>query len=377
MTIDLLIANARIVDGTGAAPTEGAVAVEGNRIAQVVRAGQPTPEVRRVVDAGGHVLAPGFVDVHEHSDLSPFVEPAMESMLRQGVTSVVVGNCGASVYPVEGAREVAALVGADPADLGLDWRTFGAYLGRVEAERPAVNVAALVGHGALRLRALGADQRRRPSPDEMERMQRSLASALEEGAVGLSTGLIYSPGQHAETEEIVELAAVLADRGGVYASHVRGEGGRVFEAVAECIRIGRRAGVPSHVSHLKVEGPAMWGKSRALLALIDAERASGADVTADQYPYTAWETELASALPPWVTPDELPEVLADPPQRERLRASIAEGEPGWETLGLTIGWDRVMLGSFTSDPALTGRSIEAIASDLGVEPWEALAELLI
>ena len=375
--IDLVIANARIVDGTGAPSVEGAVAVEGDRILRVMPPGGPVPQARRHVDARGHALAPGFVDVHEHSDLSAFVEPAMESMLRQGVTSIVVGNCGASAYPVEGAPELAALVGADPADLQLDWRAFGTYLDLVGAERPAVNVAALVGHGALRLAALGADQRRPPSRDEMRRMRLSLASALDEGAAGLSTGLIYSPGLHAATDEIVELAAVLADHGGVYASHVRGEGGRVFDAVAECILIGRRAGVPSHVSHLKVEGPAMWGRSEELLALVDTERASGADVTVDQYPYTAWETELASALPPWVTPEELPQVLADPPERERLRVSISEGEPGWETLGLTVGWDRVVLGSFTPDPTLTGRSIEAIARDLGVDPWESVARLLV
>jgi N-acyl-D-amino-acid deacylase len=375
--LDLLIANARVVDGTGEPSFAGAVAVDGDRIARVLLPGEREPEAGRRIDVRGHALAPGFVDVHEHSDLSPLVEPDMESMLRQGVTSVVVGNCGASAYPVAGAPEVAALVGADAVDLRLDWRTFGAYLDRLDAARPAVNVAALVGHGALRHAALGPHQRRPPLVAEMAEMRRSLASALDEGAVGLSTGLIYAPGLHATTDEIVGLATVLADRGGVYASHVRGEGGQVFDAVAECILIGRRAGVPSHVSHLKVEGPAMWGRAEALLALVDAECESGADVTVDQYPYTAWETELASALPPWVTAEELPQVLADPSARERLRVSISEGEPGWETLGLTVGWDRVVLGSFRAEPAITGRTLEELARDLRIQPWEAVARLLV
>ncbi len=374
---DLLVANARVVDGTGASAFHGSVAVDGDRISRVLGAGEPEPPARLRVDAHGHVLAPGFVDIHEHSDLSPLVEPGMDSMLRQGVTSVVVGNCGASAYPAEGAPEVAALVGADAAELDLRWDDFAGYLDQIDAARPGLNVAALVGHGALRLSVLGAEQRRPPSAAEMHEMRRLLASALDEGAVGLSTGLIYAPGLHASTSEIVELAGALADRGGVYASHVRGEGAQVFDAVAECMQIGRRAGVPSHVSHLKVEGTAMWGRAERLLALIDAERSTGGDVTVDQYPYTAWETELASALPPWVTPEELPAVLAEPRERERLRVSMTEGEPGWETLGSSVGWDRVVLGSFTPEPSLTGRSVDVVARDRGVEPFEAVAQLLL
>lgn len=375
--IDLLLSNARVVDGSGAAAFDGSVAVQGDRIAAVLRPGLPEPAAGRRLDARGHVLAPGFVDVHEHSDLSPLVEPGMDSMLRQGVTTVVVGNCGGSAFPLEGAAELAALAGAEAGDLDLDWRTFGGYLERLEGGRPAVNVAALVGHGTLRESVLREDQRRPPTPAEMAEMRRLLASALDEGAVGLSTGLIYAPGLHATTDEIAELASVLARHGGLYASHVRGEGEQVFDAVAECIEIGRRAEAPSHVSHLKVEGTTMWGKAERLLALVDGEREEGAEVTVDQYPYTAWETELAAALPPWVTPLELPGVVADPVARGRLRDAIEHGEPGWESVGPALGWDRVMLGSFSPDPVLTGRSIASLADERGVEPFEAIAELLL
>jgi N-acyl-D-aspartate/D-glutamate deacylase len=372
--VDLLIAGALVIDGSGAPAFPGSVAVRGDRIEAVLRAGAPEPEAARRVEADGLVLAPGFVDVHQHSDLSPFTEPGMDSYLRQGVTTCVVGNCGSSAFPAEGVPELAALAGSRA--IQASWRTFGEYLEAVEACRPALNVGALVGHGTLREAALGADQRRAPSPAEMAEMRRLLASALEEGALGLSTGLIYAPGIHATTEEIVELASVLAERGGVYASHVRGEGEQVFEAVAECIEIGRRAGAPAHVSHLKVEGRTMWGRAAELLERIDAARAAGADVSADQYPYTAWETELAAVLPPWVSPSELDAVLADPDARARLERAIEEGEPGWESVGRSLGWERIALGSFPPEPELSGRTIADLAAERGLRPVELICELL-
>jgi N-acyl-D-aspartate/D-glutamate deacylase len=376
-TIDLLVTGARIVDGTGSPAFEGSVALRGDRIARIVRAGEPEPVATRRIEAGGRVLAPGFVDVHQHSDATPFVEPWMDSMLRQGVTTVVVGNCGASAYPVEGASERAAAVGADPATLGSTWSSFAGYLAAVESCRPALNVAALVGHGTLRESVLGRDQRRAPTPGEMSEMRRRLAGALDEGAVGLSSGLIYAPGIHTTTDELVELASTLALHGGVYASHVRGESVDVFDAVAECIRIGRRANIPCHVSHLKVESRPMWGRAGELLSMIDTERARGADVTADQYPYTAWETELAAALPPWTSPEELAHVLGDPAARTRLRSSMDDGEPGWDGLGRSIGWGSVVIGAHLPAPDLTGRTIAELAAEWDIEPFEAVTRLVL
>jgi N-acyl-D-amino-acid deacylase len=375
--VDLVVSGALIADGTGAPLREGSVLVAGERIEGVLPAGVPVPEAGRRVDAGGLVLAPGFVDVHSHSDVTPFVEPAMDSMLRQGVTTLVVGNCGSSAFPVEGAVEIAALAGVDAADLALDWSSFGAYLERVAASRPALNVAALVGHGALRQKVMERDQRREPTDEELGRMRGVLRDALGEGAVGLSSGLIYAPGLHATTDELADLASVLAESGGVYASHVRGEGFTVFDAVSEAIEVGRRAGAPSHISHLKVETRPMWGRSGELLALIDAERGRGADVTADQYPYAAWETSLSSALPPWITPEELSEALADAATSGRLAAAVERGEPGWESVAGGIGWDRIVLGSHLADATLTGRSIEEIARDRGVDPPRAILDLLV
>jgi N-acyl-D-aspartate/D-glutamate deacylase len=204
-----------------------------------------------------------------------------------------------------------------------------------------------------------------------------LDDALEQGALGLSTGLIYAPGMHAATDEIAGLARAMARRGGLYVSHVRGEGHTVFDAVAECIEIGRRAGVPSHVSHLKVEGQTMWGRSAELLGSIDDARETGADVTADQYPYTAWETELAAALPRWVTAHELPAAQADPVALDRLIAEIELGGPSAERVGPSLGWERIVVGSHVPAPDLTGRTIADLAEERGTPAAEIVVELLL
>jgi N-acyl-D-amino-acid deacylase len=374
---DLLVANALVVDGTGARPFRGSVAVSADRIERVLRDGEDEPIAARRFDAEGRVVAPGSIDAHSHSDVEPFVEPGMDSMLRQGVTTMVVGNCGSSAWPVEGASELAEWAGVHGLDLDLSWRTFGEYLEAVDAASPALNIAALVGHGTLRLAVLRNEQRRSPSGEEMERMRTLLASAITEGAIGLSSGLIYAPGIHATTEEIAEIASVMAGRGGLYASHIRDEGAHVLDALAECIRIGRLAGVGSHVSHLKVSTSFAWGRAQELLDLIDEEREAGADVTADQYPYTAWETELASYLPPWASPEELPDLRADPETAERLRRSIEEGEEGWESSVAGVGWDRSVIAAHAGAPELSGRSLEELARKRSTAPVEVLLDLLV
>lgn len=375
MVTDLVIANASILDGTGIPAIPGSVAVQGDRIERILLAGEPEPPANLRVDAAGRALAPGFIDVHNHSDVAPFVDPGMESMLRQGVTTMVVGNCGGSAFPTAGAEESAALAGAHADDLDPSWRTYGEYLERMDACRPALNVASLIGHGTLRLAVMG-EARRAPTSDEMASMQRLLEGAMDDGALGLSTGLIYAPGLHSTTDEIVTLASVLARTAGVYASHIRGEGELVFDAVAECIEIGRRAGVPSHVSHLKVETSIAWGRAAELLELIDRARADGDDVSVDQYPYTAWESELASCLPPWASPAELPELLAGAATRERLRRAVEEGEEDWQSSVKGVGWNRIVVVAHAGAPEHTGKSIADIAAAAGADPTDTAFELL-
>ncbi|MEX0755415.1 MAG: D-aminoacylase [Actinomycetota bacterium] len=372
----LLIHDGSIVDGSGGAPFRGSVVVEGTRIAAVLPEGAPVPSDLERIDAAGRALCPGFIDVHTHSDLSPFVEPWMDSALRQGITTVVVGNCGASPWPVAGAPEMAVLTGVEPASIPATWPGFGAYLAAVDACHPALNVAALVGHGAVRQEILGTE-RRPPDPAELGRMRSVVREAMADGAAGLSTGLVYIPGMYANTDEIVALAEETSRHGGVYASHIRGEGVLLFDSVREAIEIGRRAGVPTHVSHLKLEGAGVWGRGTELLELLDRAREDGHDTTADQYPYTAWESELWSLLPPWAPPEALTEVLADPSERDRLEHAVAEGEPGWQSSIDGVGWDRIIVSTHSGDASTQGRSIADIARERGTDPFDAATALLV
>jgi N-acyl-D-aspartate/D-glutamate deacylase len=370
----LLIRDASVVDGSGAPKRRASVVVDGDRIVAVTET--PPDDAVRVVEANGLVLSPGFVDTHSHADLSPFVEPWMDSAIRQGITTVVVGNCGSSAWPDAGLEDAAQLVGVTAADLPVRWSSYERYLDAIDQARPSCNVAALVGQGAIRGQVVG-DERRPPSAGELRTMGRSLAEAVDAGAVGVSTGLIYPPGMHARTEELIGLARVAAEHGGVYASHIRDEGRGVFEAVAEAIRIGREGGLPAHISHLKVESSYAWGRADELLAQIDRSRADGADVSADQYPYTAWETSLATILPPWAPVERLAEMLADAATRERLETAIEHGEPGWGGNVDGVGWERLVVGSHQPDASVSGRTIAELASGRRARPVDVAAELLL
>ena len=370
--LDLVITGGRLIDGFGTPPFDGWVGVEDERIVVVGHGDAGTPGAARTIDAAGSVVTPGFVDVHNHSDLSPLVLPEMPSVLRQGVTTVVVGNCGASAWPLAGFTEAVELAYADPADHPVpSWQRFGDYLAAVDGARPAVNVAALVGHGSIRLEVLGTD-RRAPDHDELQRMRALVADALDAGAVGLSTGLIYTPGIHADTDEVIALAEESAARGGVYASHIRGEGRDLFRAVGEALEIGRRARSPVHVSHLKCESSRVWGRADELLEVLhDAD-----DATGDQYPYAAWNSSLVSLLPPWATPDELTRVARDAATRERLRIAVEEGEDGFQSSVDGVGWDRIVIVG-TKDERWRGLDVATIASAMGFDPFAALVRLLL
>jgi N-acyl-D-aspartate/D-glutamate deacylase len=369
--LDLVITDAVVVDGTGAPAFRGWVGVRSDRIAVVGHDGMPVPEAGQTIDAAGRVVAPGFIDVHNHSDLSPFVLATMPSVIRQGVTTVVVGNCGLSPWPLAGYREAIELAYADPAAHPVpSWQSFGDYLAAIDEAEPAVNVAALVGHGSIRLEVLGND-RRAPDHDELQRMRALVADSLDAGAVGLSTGLIYTPGIHATTDEVIALAEESATRGGIYASHIRGEGRDLFQAVDEALEIGRRAQLPVHVSHLKCESSRVWGRAEELL-----ERIHGADATGDQYPYAAWNSSLASLFPPWAPPAELERVARDAATRDRLRRAVEEGEDDFQSSIDGVGWDRIAIVG-TKDHRWRGLDVATIAEKMGFDPFAAALRLLV
>ena len=368
-TLDLLFDDVSVVDGTGAPAYAGSVGVRGERIAWIGRTGRPLPSAAQTINGAGRVLAPGFIDVHTHDDHLPFVDPAMTATVRQGVTTVVVGNCGISLWPPGNLDMFAEFLGDDPR-FGRAWQGCSDYLAAVAACRPAVNVATLVGHGTLRAAVMGYE-RRPPESGELARMRELAAAAVADGALGLSTGLVYAPGMYATTAEIAALAAAVAPHGGIYASHVRGEGRLVFTAVREAIEIGRQAGVPAHVSHLKLEGRPVWGRVEELLALFE-----GTDATADQYPYTAWMTDLASFLPPWAPVGRLAELLSSASERQRLVTSVEHGESDWQSSVEGSGWESVVLAS-AAQPAWVGKDLATLGNQLGLPPVEVMFRALL
>jgi N-acyl-D-amino-acid deacylase len=375
----LLIRGGEVVDGTGAPRRRADVAVEHDRIAAV--GPDLGGEARQVIDAAGHVVAPGFIDIHSHSDLFYLGCPAAESKIRQGCTTEVVGMCSFSPAPVPpGRRELlrdwAAGIGAR---LDIRWTTFAEYLDALRAARVSINVAPFVGHGALRLTAIGPENRP-AGAGEMDGMRRLLHEALEAGAFGFSTGLVYPPSAYAATEELVDLARAMARRGGLYFSHVRGEAAMVEDSIAEAIRIGEEAGVGVQIAHVKVTGRENWSKIDRVLALIDRARARGVDVSGDVYPYHAGSTKMDNLLPSWVHDGgtaRLLDRLAEPATRRRIIEECLVAGERWRTQSLgAIGFDEVRIAT-CGQQKLEGLSLAELARQRGVAPAEAMMALLL
>ncbi len=378
----LLIKNITIYDGTGAEGYKADILVDGDRIAEIIpsppagdgRVGAAAPGAR-VIDGSGLAACPGFIDIHAHSEYSLLAEPAAPSKVMQGVTTEVSGNCGMSAAPLIG--EAAKARQSELAELGVErtWDNFGGYFEALEKARPALNFATCCGHGNLRASVLGyAD--RGPSEDEFRRMEALLGEAMEAGALGLSTGLIYPPGVYSDTEELVRLAKTAGRMGGLYTSHMRSEGARVIEAIEEAITIGREAGIPVQISHLKTAGPSNWPKLPAIIETIERARAGGVDVTADRYPYTASSTDLDAILPSWAyeggAAREL-ERLKDKETRALLVKEVLENHPVPEY------WGRVMIASVVTEGnrALEGKTLAEAAKARGQEAVDALMDILV
>ena len=287
---DAIIRNAQIYDGSGAPPVAGDLVIDGDRIHSV---GSATGDAAIEIDATGLAVSPGFIDVHTHDDFAALLYPDMAFKLLGGVTTCVVGNCGMGAAPHRPASLMARAF--HPNKTLPEWEGYAGYFELLTRQAPSVNVAALVGHGTLRLDAMSS-QKREPSAAEMAQMKDRLQEGLEAGAVGLSTGLIYEPGRHAKTDEIAELASQMTGTGALYATHMRNEGERLLESIAEALEIGERANVPVQISHHKASGRESWGLVAKSLALIEQAQARGIDVHADQYPYTAGSTVLAAVV---------------------------------------------------------------------------------
>ena len=347
---DVLVVNGRVIDGTGAAARVADVGIRGDRVV-AIGASLPRGGARRVIDATGHVVSPGFIDLHAH--LEPLLDmPLMESALRQGVTFALGGPDGGSPLPLK------------------------PYMDSVRAATPGINVGYLVGHNDIRREVLGM-QARAPSAAELARMQQLVATAMGQGAFGLSTGLLYLPGTYSNVEEVIALSTIAADSGGIYTSHLRKEGLGLFEGVGEALEIGRRAKIPVVLTHHKAVGQQMWGKSVITLAMVDSARKAGTDVMIDQYPYTATHTNLGVLVPSWAMAG------GDAAFRQRLaipavKDSIVQGII-FNILNDRGGGDlaRVQFSRVNWDKSLEGKTLKDWAARRNLAPTPANGAALV
>jgi N-acyl-D-amino-acid deacylase len=369
---DMVITGATVVDGTGTPGVRADVAVADGRVVAVAEPGTLDGGTR--IDAAGLVVCPGFIDLHSHADFSICGHPGADTAIRQGVTTLVTGNCGWSPFPVGDVDEMRAASAFLTPELAWTWTDAAGFADAVDATRPALNLALQVGHSALRLAALGGAERP-PTPAELDRMRTLLAEAAAHGVWGFSSGLIYAPGAYADAAEVTALARVAAEHGLLYSTHMRNEADALLAAVREALDTARTSGVRLEISHLKAMGRSNHGAVHEALRLIEEARADGVDVTCDVYPYTASSTTLTSRLPTWALDGGIPrllERLADPDERERiadgLRARMARDV---DPAGVVIA--DLPPGPFTDR---RGRSLADIAADIGTDPADAALRVL-
>jgi len=365
--VEIKIAGGLVCDGEGGEPAPADVGIRGGRICAV---GVVREEASFTLDAAGMIVCPGFIDAHTHSDVFLLVEPGAPSKLRQGVTTEVLGNCGASAAPLLPGYMLPSDWRDKP--VGAKWSSVAEFRTVLQQACPSVNAVLLAGHGNLRGGTVGYESRA-ARPDELALMIRRLEQALDEGARGMSTGLIYPPGMFAASGEIEALAGVLARRGGIYTTHMASEGDRLAECVDDNLRLARKTGVSVQISHLKTSGRRNWQKTGAVLDAIRAARASGADVTADRYPYTYGCTDFDIIFPPWFQEGGRNAALArleDPAVSARLRSELAAA------LSLTDAGGIVIASVFA--PAMKrfrGRTLADAAAELETDPADAAVRI--
>ena len=380
---DLVLKNGRILDGCGNPWFRGDLAIQGGRIAAFGAPGNL--HARQTLDIQERYVAPGFIDIHTHSDLSILVNRRAESAVRQGVTTHVLGNCGMSPAPVRAdhladIRSYWGEIAAQP-EVTWQWQTFKDYLAAIQAGGTSINIASLAGHAALRLAVMGyAD--RAPSVAELADMKDLLHEAMQAGAFGFSTGLVYPPGCFAGTDEIIALCKTVAEYNGFYASHIRGERETILDAVTEAIHIGRQAGLPVQISHNAPKFGAP-DDARANLALVDAARRQGQDVTVDNDVHTDLGPALVDALPQRfqdLPEEEIKSLLRDPGFRQQVKAEIVLDEkPAFGPVGLLkhAQWQRITLLHAPHSPAAVGQTVAALASQRGQDPFEVYLDLIV
>ena len=388
MRYDIVIKNGKILDGTGNPWFRGDIGIKDGEIAKIGDLNKA--DTNKTIDARDHMICPGFIDMHSHSDAAIYFDNTLPSTIRQGITTSLVGNCGDNLAPIPSEKKEEYLklyaVFAPPgvSFQSIPWNTFGEYLDFMEKHGCVANSAHLVGFGTVRVAGGPGFEDRPPTDEEIKSMQSFVTEAMENGAFGISTGLIYAPQSYAKTDEIIELAKVVAKYGGIYCSHIRGEGATVVDAVNEVIEITEKSGCTGgHIAHHKVAGKSYWGKSSETLRLMQEANARGIGITCDQYPYNRGMTSLITLLPPWVHEgglEKLIERLKNSDDRIHIKKDVQQGIEGWENWIKDAGFDSIYIASVKTEKwrDMEGKHLSEIARlKEKTDEWETLFDLLI
>jgi N-acyl-D-amino-acid deacylase len=382
---DLIIKNGRIIDGTGNPWYNADIGVVGGGITAILPRGD-AGKAEQVIDASGMVVSPGFIDTHSHDDAYVIIDPQCSQKVLQGVTTTVMGNCGFSLTPITDGRcsewkKASSLMGGNLLDDDF-WslRSFAQYLEKLDTVQLGINVVPLVGHGTIRVAVMGFEDRA-PTESEMTAMKTMTTEAMQAGAFGLSTGLIYVPANYAKTEEVIELARVAAQFGGLYATHMRSEGDHEMEAIQEVLKIARAADIAVHIAHHKVAGRKNWGNSKLTLQAFSDARRDGLTVSWDQYPYRAGGTMLPAALPPHIQAEgaeAYAKKLQDPAIRNKIKQEIESADNrSWENLIKGAGFENIFISVAPRHPDFVGKSIAAIAETHSRDPYDIYFDLVV
>ncbi len=377
---DTVIKNARIVDGARSPWFRGDVGIENGRISFV--GNLRNYRAVETIDAHGRILSPGFIDIHTHCDFSFFSDPCLFSKVLQGVTTIAIGQCGISPAPIFPDKiplldSYSGFIqgGTDPL---WSWRTFGEWLSTLESLRPGVNVFSFVGHGTIRLNVMGFENRT-PSDAELQEMKALLRHSMEEGAFGMSSGLIYPPGVYTTPEELMEVATPLKDYRGLYLSHIRNESSGMLDSVAETIKLSEHVKIPVQIHHLKVCGRPNWGLVDKALDMIGEARSRGIDITADMYPYIATSTTLRTILPPWVQEDGIDGIvrlLENTDSRDKIVQEILSGGQVENIIRNCNGPENILILDTPQTPQMEGKTLREASKIMGLRPVETALEII-
>lgn len=383
--LDIIIFGGRIVDGSGNPWYKADVGIKEGKVVEIGNLRKEKAD--KIIDANGQIISPGFIDMHSHADITIPFNPYMDSTIMQGITTAVVGNCGISLAPlnterIDIIRKYLAQFLPYGLNIELKWNNFSEYLEWEKNNGLTCNVAHLVGHGTIRIAVMGMDARV-PTEPELREMKKLVGEAMNSGAFGISTGLIYPPGTYSKTDELIEMAKIVSKYGGIYASHIRGESKTLIDAVKEAIKIGEEAQVPVQISHHKAAGKPYWGRTSKTLSLMEEAREIGVEVTCDVYPYSAGMTSLITLLPPWAHEGGLGRLLErirNSSEREKIRDDMIKGSGEWESFVKCYGWKNIVVSSVKTEKnkCFEGKNLKEI-SELrkASDEYTALFDLIL